>query len=166
MTRRRAERVVALAAALALALAFAGPATAQVYKWVDSAGKVHYGDKPPEDAKKQELKLQVQSFSGPPQTDNWREILRRAPQAESLKPKSAGLTMYSAAWCGYCRQAKAYMAEKGISYREVDIESSEEARAEFKGYGGGGVPLFIVGDHRMRGFRPSSLEALLAKSRG
>jgi hypothetical protein len=28
-------------------LLFAGPAMAQVYKWVDESGKVNYGDKPP-----------------------------------------------------------------------------------------------------------------------
>ncbi len=162
-TSRRAELAPALACALALALA--PPAAAQVYKWVDSAGKVHYGDKPPEDAKKQELKLPVQSFSGPPQTDSWREILRRAPRDGSPKPDPAGLTMYSASWCGYCRQAREYMAGKGIAFREVDIDSSAEAGAEFRRFGGKGVPLFIAGEQRMRGFSPGALDALLAKSR-
>ena len=33
------------------AVLLAAPATAQVYKWVDAAGKVHYGDEPPSTAR-------------------------------------------------------------------------------------------------------------------
>lgn len=36
-----------LSVALGLALFVALPASAQMYKWVDSDGKVHYSDKPP-----------------------------------------------------------------------------------------------------------------------
>ena len=36
-----------LSVAIALALCLALPASAQMYKWVDSNGKVHYSDKPP-----------------------------------------------------------------------------------------------------------------------
>lgn len=36
-----------LAMAIGLALFFAAPASAQLYKWVDSNGKVQYSDKPP-----------------------------------------------------------------------------------------------------------------------
>ena len=39
------------AAGLALALLAASAAHAQVYRWTDSQGKVHYGDRPPEAAK-------------------------------------------------------------------------------------------------------------------
>lgn len=39
-----------------LALVVALPATAQVYKWVDKDGKVHYTDKPPRDPKAKAVK--------------------------------------------------------------------------------------------------------------
>ena len=38
------------------ALAFAGAASAQMYKWVDKDGKVRYGDTPPPGAKASQLK--------------------------------------------------------------------------------------------------------------
>ena len=42
---------------LALLLALAGPAaSAQVYKWVDEKGRVHYGEKPPAGSKPSAVK--------------------------------------------------------------------------------------------------------------
>jgi hypothetical protein len=41
---------------LVVLLALALPATAQVYKWVDKDGKVHYSDKKPRDPKAKDVK--------------------------------------------------------------------------------------------------------------
>lgn len=162
MTRRRNSTALALALLLA-----AAPALPQVFKWTDAQGKTHYGDKPPEDAKTQQLKVDAKSYDGPPQITDWASILRRPAKGESLQPRaaSAGLTMFSAVWCGPCKRAKAYMAQKGIAYRDVDIEASEANAKEFAAYGGGGVPLFIAGDKAMRGFSPGSIEQLVAGKR-
>ena len=146
---------------MAVALA-ALPAAAQVYKWKDSTGKVHYGDAPPGDAKKEEVKIQAKSYDGPPKIENWAAIIRRPTDVEGLKPRAAGLTMFSAVWCGPCKRAKAYMAQKGIGYRDIDIEASDANAAEFRSYGGGGVPLFIAGPKSMRGFSPAALDQLVA----
>ncbi len=37
------------------------------------------------------------------------------------------ITMYTAAWCGDCRAAKRYLADKGIPFNEIDIEVHPEA---------------------------------------
>lgn len=37
------------------------------------------------------------------------------------------IKMYTTSWCGDCRMAKMYLAEKGISYEEIDIEKTPEA---------------------------------------
>ena len=39
----------------------------------------------------------------------------------------ARIRMYTTSWCGDCRMAKMYLAEKGISYEEIDIEKTPEA---------------------------------------
>ncbi|HXH08731.1 MAG TPA: glutaredoxin domain-containing protein [Alphaproteobacteria bacterium] len=39
----------------------------------------------------------------------------------------ARIRMYTTSWCGDCRMAKMYLAEKGISYEEIDIEKMPEA---------------------------------------
>jgi hypothetical protein len=45
--------------AVTLALAFGAPAHAQLYKWVDSEGKVQYSDKPPPAGASREQKLNI-----------------------------------------------------------------------------------------------------------
>jgi mycoredoxin len=37
------------------------------------------------------------------------------------------ITMYTTSWCGDCRMTKMFLAEKGISYEEIDIEATPGA---------------------------------------
>lgn len=37
------------------------------------------------------------------------------------------LTIYTNSWCVDCRRAKQFLRERGIGYREVNIEQSPEA---------------------------------------
>ncbi len=151
-----------LAFALGLVALAALPAAAQVYKWTGPDGRTHYGDSPPESAKRQELRIDVQSFGGPAEVDTWTRVLKRPPAVDTSKPGSAAITMFSTSWCPHCKRAKSYFAQKGVSYREVDIEASDSGRREFEGYGGGGVPLIIVGERRMRGFDAGAMDRILA----
>lgn len=57
MNSRRRPSLALKRAAWALACLAAFASHAQVFKWTDSGGKVHYGDKPPPDAKAQETKI-------------------------------------------------------------------------------------------------------------
>lgn len=149
---------VALAAGIALAFA----ASAQVYKWTDPSGKTHYGDRPPDDAKTEQIKVDIRSYDGPVQVTDWAAIIRK----RSLSPpgRAQSITMYSTSWCVHCKRARNYFAEKGIRYNEVDVEASDANRKEFKELGGGGVPLILVGGKSMRGFSEQAIEALLKKS--
>jgi mycoredoxin len=52
-------------------------------------------------------------------------------------PESAGLTMYTTSWCGYCVRLKMALKYEGISWTEVDIEA-DPAAAEFVGSVNGG----------------------------
>ena len=49
-----------IALALIVAAACASPAQAQVYRWVDKDGKVHYSDQKPKDAVAKEMAIQSQ----------------------------------------------------------------------------------------------------------
>ena len=35
------------------------------------------------------------------------------------------ITMYTTAWCPDCRRAKSFLKERGVAYREVNIEEDE-----------------------------------------
>lgn len=38
------------------------------------------------------------------------------------------ITMYTTAWCSDCRRAKRFLKERGVPYREVNIEEDESAK--------------------------------------
>lgn len=39
------------------------------------------------------------------------------------------ITMYTTEWCSDCRRAKSFMKERGVAFREVNIEDDPEAAA-------------------------------------
>jgi glutaredoxin len=39
------------------------------------------------------------------------------------------LTMYTTRWCPDCRRAKTFLKERGVEFREVDIEKDPSAEA-------------------------------------
>ncbi len=41
----------------------------------------------------------------------------------SVKP----ITVYTTAWCGDCRRAKQFLKERGVEYREVNIDENVDA---------------------------------------
>jgi glutaredoxin len=148
-------RLLVLASFLA-----ATAAAAQVYKWTDPSGKVHYGDRPPEDAKKQELAIRIPSYDGPVEVTDWAAVLRRKSPSAPAPQSRGGITMYATDWCPHCRNARKYFEARGIAFTEINVETSESGRKEYQALGGKGVPLIVVGDKLMRGFSPQRFEAL------
>lgn len=144
-----------------LTLAVAVTAEGQVYKWTDKDGKVHYGDRQPADSKTEQVKVQVQSFGGPAEVD-YVSILRRPVRSDAKQTRS-DVIIYSAAWCGPCKSAKAWMASQNIPFTDYDVETSEQGRKDFAALGGRGVPMILVGEQRMTGFSAGGLKAMLAK---
>ena len=116
-----------------------------------------YGDKPPADAKSEELR--IPSYDGPVEVRDWSGTLRSKAAPAQAPAAGAGVTMYATSWCGHCRRAREYFAAKGIGYTEVDVEKSPEGRKRFRELGGRGVPLIVVGSKVMRGFSPERFEA-------
>jgi len=145
---------------VATALLAAGIAGAQVFKWTDANGKTHYGDKPPEEGASQELAIRVPSYDGPVEVRDWSAILKRKSAATEVAASAGSVTMYSTSWCPHCKRARAYFAQKGIAFTEMDVEKSAEGRQAYKAMGGGGVPIIVVGDKMMRGFSPQAFERL------
>jgi glutaredoxin len=57
------------------------------------------------------------------------------------------ITMYTTGWCPDCRRAKSFLKERGVSFREVNIEEDESAEAIVVKVNDGKsvVPTFHVG---------------------
>lgn len=69
--------------------------------------------------------------------------------------------MYTATWCGYCRRAKAYMAEKHIPYREVDVDSAA-GKVEYESTGERGVPVLVRGGEHFVGFSEKTYDSIFS----
>lgn len=145
---------VILLAALLLCL----PSWGQVYKWTDSTGKTVYGDKPPEEARAKELR--IQSYDQPVVVKDWSQVIRSKSAGAS---PGSGVTMFSTAWCGYCKLARAYFRNKGIAFTDIDVEKSDDGRRRYQELGGGGVPIILVGSKMMQGFSEDAFESLRKK---
>ena len=50
------------------------------------------------------------------------------------------------------------MAANGIRYQAFDIERDPIAKSDFQRHRGGTVPLLVMGDKTLRGFRSSSYD--------
>jgi glutaredoxin-like YruB-family protein len=151
------------------------PAGAEMYQWVDENGAVTFKDTPPPASRKRsKVKVYKDSDFAPAPPVQPLPATRSVkgapvPSSQSSTPKNERFTgtveMYVTDWCGYCRKAESYMKAKGISYVAYDIEKDSSAKQRHKELGGRGVPLIIIGSHRMSGFSPESLEQYLNNSR-
>lgn len=72
--------------------------------------------------------------------------------------------LYGTQWCGFCRQAREYLASRNIPFDDIDIDASARGRDQFALLGGEGVPLILVGRQRMDGYDETRLEAMLREA--
>ena len=131
------------------ALAVNGAGQAEIYTWKDGSGRTHFGDRPPPDSTPEALHLKINTIHRP-------EIQK----LESGLASERHVVIYTTDWCGVCRQAKDYFNHHRIPYEEYDVEKSARGKREFKRLSGSGVPIILVGDHRMNGFSPERFEQL------
>lgn len=151
------------AACLLLCCALALPAAAEVKKWTDAQGRVHYGDRPPGDSAKTELRGTV-SFG-----DGITLVPAKAGKEEGgtlplAAPPQGDIWIYTTQDCGYCTRAKEHMKRKGLRYVEKDIEANPRYKAEFRTLGGRGVPVTLAGKERIVGFKAKNFDAFLKKA--
>ena len=147
---------------------FAASALAQpVYKWTDAQGVVHYGDRPPADAATEEVPIEPptpEAAAWEPAAANTSATAPGDPAAQqAATPQPLDIVMYARSDCGYCAKARKYFAQRGIGYRELDVERYAQAKAEWKRLGGIGVPLFVINGKVHRGFSASGMDQWLSR---
>ena len=126
---------------------------AQLYKWVDADGSVHYGDSPPENANLEQITGKVSSYSSV-------SVEPFALDATTQSNAAKTVVMYSTSWCGYCKKAVRHFRKKGIPFTEHDIEKSARAAREYKKLNGRGVPVILIGKRRMNGFSADAFDKI------
>ena len=61
--------------------------------------------------------------------------------------KTHDITIYSTTWCGFCKMAKKYLDDKGITHTDKDVEQDADAYRELMQKLGGdfrGVPVIDI----------------------
>ena len=137
-------------AALALLLCF-GSAEAQVYKWKDAKGVVHYSDTPVTSHPKAE---EVSSPPAPSQA--------ALPYALARAARKHPVTLYTADKCGACDQARAFLRQRGIPFAEKTVASDADAAALNQAGSDGSLPFLVVGRSKLTGFEAGQWGAALS----
>ncbi len=116
---------------------------ASLFKWVDKEGKVHYGDKPDENAVKAEQK----KFAVPSaDDDNLSYGVRKAKQ-------DFPVTLFVASNCGEsCVQARVLLNKRGVPFAEKNLATQEDIDGFKKKTGGETIPTLMIGKSIFKGF--------------
>ena len=136
--------------------------TTTLYKSVGPDGRTVYSDRapaagPPAQAMTFEL---LPSSPLAPATLAYIAQLKKA--ADAPRPAvlaSREVVLYTAAWCGYCKKARAHLAARGIGYREVDIETPTGVASYVQAGGQRGVPLLLADGRRLAGYSAAGYDA-------
>ena len=73
------------------------------------------------------------------------------------------VVIYSTPTCPYCKRAKEYLSQKGISYTDIDVaQDREKAREMAEKSGQMSVPVIIIDGEIVVGFNQVQLDKLLA----
>jgi glutaredoxin len=140
-----------------LALAISLPIQAEIYKWVDGNGGVHFtSSKPAGAASPDEIQaIDIQASPAAP---------RQTPADSPLQAAPPQVDLYITSWCPYCKKAMAFLRGNNIAFSAYDIEQDFAAASRKKqldpNYSG--VPLAIINGVKIRGFDEEEFQAALA----
>lgn len=164
---------------------------ADIYKWTDKQGVVHYEDQQPTKSEAS-AKTKVEKMELSPiqilddgkvnniSKENEGLIAEWLGRAEDLKitvinqianwtgkapvasKKSNTVEIYTTAWCGACKKAKQWLHTNGITYKEYDVQKDTSAALRMRELGGGGgVPFTVINGETFQGFSPTDYQAAL-----
>jgi glutaredoxin len=115
----------------------------KLYRWVDSQGKVHYGDVPPVDADQ----VETMKFNDAAAPDEYLPYETRRAQ------QNFPVTLYVADNCADpCNQARALLDKRGIPFSEKTLRTKEEIDAFKALYDFDSVPALFIGKTLLKDF--------------
>lgn len=146
-TWRTAAALIGLALLVA---AGAAAAQAQVYKWKDAKGQLHYGDAPP------------------PQGAQTLQMAGQAPAAGSAMPYELTravlqhpVTLYTTARCDACDQGRSLLRARGVPFTEKTVATQDDQQAQRRQTGKDELPLLLVGTRQVAGFQAAGWQEAL-----
>ncbi len=82
------------------------------------------------------------------------------PAFAAADQPATDIRIYTAAYCGECLKAKAYMQARRIDFVEYDVQKNSDFLRDFYAQGGKGIPYLIVKGRAMHGFDVAEFEHL------
>ncbi|NMM36383.1 MAG: glutaredoxin family protein [Glaciimonas sp.] len=126
-----------------LVLSCIGTAQAQLYKWVDSGGKITYSDLPPPKAARQLEKSTLEPSDTAAAT---------LPYALAEAGKNHPVTLFTGAQCAPCTEARDFLKNRGIPFAEKSVISNEDIAKLRQISGDAQLPLLLIGRSQQLGF--------------
>ena len=141
-------------ALMGIVLLAAGLAQAQMYRWVDQDGKVHFTDRPPPPHVAKEV--QQRKLTAPPASKAMSYAMRQA--AENYP-----VILHVGADCKACQEGREFLTRRGIPFTEKTVASNEEIEAlkQLLGSGDAMVPVLQVGTKTSKGYLDTAWGNLL-----
>ena len=161
---------------LALVLVI-GTSSAEIYRWVDEKGVVHFSDSPTQHVSETSMKENVSSEkpdpnpegNSPPTTetrtitlnpDFFKPLDEGRPNRVSVNAPT--VEIYETNWCGYCRKAKEFFRSRGIQFKSYNIENdAAAARRMMTLTRRRAVPFVVINGHPIQGYSEQAYEQAL-----
>jgi glutaredoxin len=136
---------------------------ADVYRYTDSKGEIHFVDEVSKVPKRYRSQLQDMGEQGnlnvveSSRSGNGGPVKATEKSSRNRAQVSPDVEVFMTSWCGYCKKMIAFLREKGIPFTAHDIEDDKDAARTYRELGGSGVPVVRVGSHVVHGYNPDAV---------
>lgn len=152
-----------------------GITSAEIYKWVDDEGVIHFSDSGRQDIPQSNDAEAVSSTAPqhqdniPSKTDNRKvglppnffDVLDESSE-EAAVTEETKVEIYVTSWCGYCNAAKNFFRKRGIEFTVYDIEKDRDAARRMMAMTTQkAVPFVVINGHGIQGYSEQAYELAL-----
>ncbi|UCG78312.1 MAG: glutaredoxin family protein [Nitrospirota bacterium] len=172
---------------LCLTIVLGSIANAEMYKWTDKKGNVHYSNVPPQDSAAEEVnpqggvnimgthEVEPEPEDTAPKSEKAKNFIsnlinsikgsvQTGPKIDRIESGSSDqeVDLYVTSWCGYCKKARNFLLANGVSFNEYDIErDSDAAQRKMQLDGRRGVPFAVINGKKIHGWSEPAYRAAL-----
>lgn len=134
--------------------AVATTAAAQMYRWTDEKGAVHFTDTPPP-AGARNVQKRAGGSAGSESPAAGVPFILQQPM------KDFPVTLYTAANCDACGPARQLLNTRGVPFKEISVTTNEDIAQLNRAVGGNAVPSLLVGPTVIRGYEAGAFHRAL-----
>lgn len=140
-----------------------GDCRAEVYRYIDGRGEVHFVDEASKVPMRYRAQLNNNGLQGNlnvvDSSSNSAEVSGKEPERTSHNSSYSrpNVEVFMTSWCGYCKRMLSFLREKGIPFTAHDIEKDNDAARTYRELGGRGVPVVRIGSHVVHGYNPDAV---------